>query len=121
MKKQRVRTPFFGTRLTALVATLASVVTTLAMAPRLAAQAPDFTAVSDAMLRSPDPGDWLHWRGTGDAWGYSPLDQITTDNVGQLQLAWSWAMDDTGSQEAAPLACRGDSRRSCHRRNRRRR
>ena len=56
------------------------------------------------MLRNPAPGEWLNWRGTDNAWGYSPLDQITLDNVGELQLAWSWAMDETGSQEAAPLA-----------------
>ena len=50
------------------------------------------------MLRNPAPGDWLNWRRTDNAWGYSPLDQISRQNVGQLQLAWSWAMDDTGAQ-----------------------
>ena len=69
----------------------------------VAAQANDFNPVSEDMLRNPAPGDWLNWRRTDDAWGYSPLDQITSENVGQLQLAWSWAMDDTGGQEAAPL------------------
>ena len=72
-------------------------------APGLAAQIDDFNPVTDEMLRSPAPGDWVNWRGTANAWGFSPLDEITTDNVGQLQLAWSWAMDDTGAQEAAPL------------------
>ena len=72
-------------------------------APGLAAQIDDFSPVTDEMLRSPAPGDWVNWRGTANAWGFSPLDEITTDNVGQLQLAWSWAMDDTGAQEAAPL------------------
>ncbi len=72
-------------------------------APGLAAQIDDFDPVTDEMLRSPAPGDWVNWRGTANAWGFSPLDEITTDNVGQLQLAWSWAMDDTGTQEAAPL------------------
>ena len=72
-------------------------------APGLAAQIDDFNPVTDEMLRNPAPGDWVNWRGTANAWGFSPLDEITTDNVGQLQLAWSWAMDDTGTQEAAPL------------------
>lgn len=67
------------------------------------AQVKGFVSVSEDMLRDPPPGDWLNWRRTDDAWGYSPLDQITVDNVDQLQLAWSWAMDDTGGQEAAPL------------------
>jgi len=104
VKNQRLRVSLRATPLAALVATVPALAM-LAAAPRLAAsQVPDFTPVPEEMLRNPDPGDWLHWRGAGDAWGYSPLDQITTDNVGQLQLAWSWAMDDTGSQEAAPLA-----------------
>jgi len=69
----------------------------------LAAQVDDFNPVTEEMLANPAPGEWLNWRRTDDAWGFSPLDQITTDNVGQLQLAWSWAMDETGGQEAAPL------------------
>ena len=69
-----------------------------------AAQVKEYIPVSEEMLRNPAPGEWLNWRGTDNAWGYSPLDQITLDNVGELQLVWSWAMDETGSQEAAPLA-----------------
>ncbi|MCH7531884.1 MAG: PQQ-binding-like beta-propeller repeat protein [Gemmatimonadetes bacterium] len=75
----------------------------LSVSSGVTAQVDDFNAVSEEMLRDPAPGDWLNWRRTDDAWGYSPLDQITSNNVGQLQLAWSWAMDDTGGQEAAPL------------------
>ena len=67
------------------------------------AQVDDFRSVTEDMLRNPAPGDWPNWRRTSNAWGYSPLTEITTQNVGQLQLAWSWAMDDTGGQEAAPL------------------
>jgi alcohol dehydrogenase (cytochrome c) len=76
---------------------------TLGVSADARAQVDGFTPVTEDMLRSPAPGDWPNWRRTDDAWGYSPLTQITTDNVGQLQLAWSWAMDDTGGQEAAPL------------------
>ena len=43
-----------------------------------AAQIEDFTAVTDEMLTSPPTGEWLSWRGTPAAWGYSPLDQINT-------------------------------------------
>ena len=75
----------------------------LSTSPGVSAQVDDFNAVSENMLREPAPGDWLNWRRTDDAWGYSPLDQITSSNVARLQLAWSWAMDDTGAQEAAPL------------------
>jgi alcohol dehydrogenase (cytochrome c) len=73
----------------------------------LDAQIKSFRPVTEAMLRNPAPGDWLNWRRTDNAWGYSPLDQITRQNVQQLQLAWSWSMDDTGSQQATPLVYDG--------------
>jgi alcohol dehydrogenase (cytochrome c) len=73
----------------------------------LTAQSRDFRPVTEAMLRNPAPGDWLNWRRTDNAWGYSPLDQINKQNVQQLQLAWAWSMDDTGAQEAAPLVYDG--------------
>ena len=73
----------------------------------LFAQVKDFRPVTDAMLRNPAPGDWLNWRRTDNAWGYSPLGQINRQNVSQLQLAWAWAMDDTGANEATPLVYDG--------------
>ena len=73
----------------------------------LVAQVKDFRPITEAMLRNPAPGDWLNWRRTDNAWGYSPLDQINRQNVQQLQLAWSWAMDDTGANEATPLVYDG--------------
>src|ERR1700676_2254838 len=69
----------------------------------LFAQTKDFHPVTETMLRNPAPGDWLNWRRTDNAWGYSPLDQINRQNAQQLQLAWSWAMEDTGANEATPL------------------
>ena len=73
----------------------------------LLAQVREFRPVTEAMLRNPAPGDWLNWRRTDNAWGYSPLDQINRQNVNQLQLVWSWAMDDTGANEATPLVYNG--------------
>src|SRR6476660_10516186 len=73
----------------------------------LGAQVKDFRPVTEAMLRNPAAGDWLNWRRTDNAWGYSPLEQINRQNVRQLQLAWSWSMDDTGAQEAVPLVSDG--------------
>jgi len=73
----------------------------------LAAEVKEFRPVTEAMLRNPAPGDWLNWRRTDSAWGYSPLEQINKQNVQQLQLAWSWSMDDSGAQEAAPLVYDG--------------
>jgi len=58
--------------------------------------------VTDRMLEDPDPADWLSWRRTLDGWGYSPLDQITPDNVGSLARVWSQPID-MGIQEGTPL------------------
>jgi alcohol dehydrogenase (cytochrome c) len=69
-------------------------------------QLKDFKPVTDAMLLNPDPADWLNWRRTLDGWGYSPLKQITTQNVHQLQLAWSWGLSP-GSSQPTPLVANG--------------
>ena len=63
-----------------------------------AAQPADFVPVTDAMLQDPDPGAWLMWRRTLDGWGYSPLDQIDRDNVGDLSMVWSRGLHP-GSQQ----------------------
>ena len=61
-----------------------------------------YTPVTEAMLLNPPEGEWLMWRGTYGHWGYSPLDQIDTSNVGTLRLAWAWTMEP-GRQETTPL------------------
>ncbi len=62
----------------------------------------NLTPVTDAMLRNPPPGDWLMWRRTYNAWGYSPLDQINKDNVKNLKVAWTWSMTN-GATETTPI------------------
>ena len=59
--------------------------------------------VTDEMLRNPDPADWLMARRNYQAWSYSPLTQITPENVKHLQLAWVWAMNDGGANEPTPI------------------
>jgi len=61
-----------------------------------------FRQVTAAMLEKPEPGEWINWRRTYDGTGYSPLTQITRQNVGQLTLAWSWGMPD-GQHQPTPL------------------
>ena len=78
---------------------------TTALPPDVArAQAPtdDFVPVTDAMLQDPDPADWLMWRRTLDGWGYSPLEQIDRDNVGELRMVWTRALAP-GLQQGTPL------------------
>ena len=66
------------------------------------AQVRDVSPVSDAELQAPDPSDWLSWRRTLDGWGYSPLDEIDTGNVGEMRLAWSWGIEP-GVSQTTPL------------------
>jgi glucose dehydrogenase len=49
-----------------------------------------------AQERGNPPGEWRYWG--GDAWStrYSPLDQITAENFGQLRVAWVWRGDNFG-------------------------
>ena len=68
----------------------------------------NYVPVTDAMLRDPDPGDWLMIRRNYKAWSYSPLADVNANNVKELQLAWSWAMTDgIGSNEPTPLVHNG--------------
>ena len=66
----------------------------------------DFIPVTDAMLQHPAAGDWLMWRRTLDSWGYSPLDQINRENVGELRMVWTRDLA-TGTGEITPLAYGG--------------
>ncbi len=61
-----------------------------------------FRNVSNEELANPPAADWTYWRRSPQSQGYSPLDQITTDNVGQLSLAWVWGMEP-GKSQPAPL------------------
>ena len=78
----------------------------VAAASPATAQAPPAPPVTDAMLQDPAPGDWLMWRRTLNGWGYSPLDQITRENVNDLRLVWTRALS-SGYQEGTPLVYGG--------------
>ncbi len=54
-----------------------------------------------------EPGQWLSVGRTYDEQRYSPLAQITTDNVGKLGLAWHADFDTNRGQEATPLVIDG--------------
>jgi alcohol dehydrogenase (cytochrome c) len=61
-----------------------------------------YSPVTDALLANPSPNDWLTWRRTQDALGFSPLKSIDKDNVSRLRLAWSIALPP-GPNAATPL------------------
>ena len=59
--------------------------------------------ITSEMLANPPDGDWLmHYR-TYSGWSNSPLNQITTKNVGLLQLKWAWPLEDGMRQQITPL------------------
>ncbi len=58
--------------------------------------------VTDAMLTKVPDGEWLAWRRTYDAFGFSPLKKITKANVSELRVAWSWSLPN-GPNESTPL------------------
>lgn len=74
----------------------------------LAGDVKDYVPVTDAMLRNPPPGDWLMVRRNYQAWSDSPLNQITSENVKGLRLAWSWSMaDGPGRNQPSPIVHNG--------------
>jgi alcohol dehydrogenase (cytochrome c) len=73
----------------------------------VAGEVKNFVPVTDAMLRNPDPGDWLMLRRDYHASNYSPLNQINRENVRDLRLQWVWAMNEGGTNQPAPLVHNG--------------
>ena len=62
----------------------------------------DLSTVTEAHLANPPSEDWLIWRGTYDAHGFSPLQQIDRSNVDQLGEAWRAELQQ-GPNMATPL------------------
>ena len=57
-------------------------------------------------------GEWRHYGGDLGSTKYSPLDQITADNVADLEIAWRWMTDNFGPRpdfnyQATPLMIGG--------------
>jgi alcohol dehydrogenase (cytochrome c) len=76
--------------------------TAIEASARLAERLKAITPVTDDMLRDPPAGEWLNWRNTYDAHGFSRLGQVSRDNVGRLQAAWSWELASS-QNEITPL------------------
>ena len=63
----------------------------------------DYRPVTAERLRKPEEQNWLMIRRTYDGWGFSPLAEITKDNVGRLQQVWRVPTDELKVHEAAPV------------------
>ena len=66
----------------------------------------DYTPVTEDMLRHADDADWLQMRGNYEGYGFSKLNQINKDNVGNLTLVWARGMEP-GINEATPIVYKG--------------
>ncbi|HEX8110859.1 MAG TPA: PQQ-dependent dehydrogenase, methanol/ethanol family [Kofleriaceae bacterium] len=56
--------------------------------PELAAHLQVGVSPADLIAAPSHPDDWLTYSRTLDGWRYSPLTEITADNVGKLRLRW---------------------------------
>jgi len=73
-----------------------------AMTPPARAQVQNYRPVTTAELANPSPNDWLSFSRTYDDQRFSPLNQITRQNVSQLRMAWSRGTP-AGTVESTPL------------------
>jgi alcohol dehydrogenase (cytochrome c) len=69
----------------------------------IAGTVPEYRDVTEAMLRNPDPEDWLVHRGNQQAWSYSALDQVDRSNVDGLQLQWVWSLGEDANSQQSPV------------------
>ena len=61
------------------------------------------SANDEVMALSQDPNNWVMWGRTYDGQRYSPLNQITKENVGDLQVAWTFSTGVLRGHEGGPL------------------
>ena len=61
------------------------------------------SANDELMALSQDPNNWVMWGRTYDGSRYSPLDQINKENVGNLQVAWTFSTGVLRGHEGGPL------------------
>jgi len=62
-----------------------------------------------AQKGSPANGEWRAYSGDTGSTRYAPLDQITRDNVKNLQVAWAWKFDNFGggTSQTTPIVANG--------------
>ena len=78
-----------------------------ALLPMMAAQATTTTIDDAALNNEADGSNWAAWGRTFSEQRFSPLDQINTQNVSKLGLAWSLELDDVWNVSSQPVAVDG--------------
>lgn len=83
--------------------------TTACLMPGLAlAQMGDAAVTTDRLLQAAEtPQDWMTYGGTYDEQRYARLSQITTENVGDLGIEWSYDLATSRGVEATPIVVDG--------------
>ena len=66
-----------------------------------------YSPITDERLLKPEPENWLMYRATYDGWGYSPLDQITPQNVKRLVPVWTFSTGVDEGHQAPPIVNNG--------------
>jgi len=84
-----------------------AVVLGLAMLPATAVAQGGYSPVTDQRLVKPEPENWLQIRGNYQGWGYSPLGQITANNVKKLTPVWAFSTGVGSGHEAPPIVNNG--------------
>lgn len=67
----------------------------------------EYSPVTEERLQNPEPENWLMYKRTYDLQGYSPLDQITTENIGDLVPVWTFSTGVTDGHQAPPIVNNG--------------
>ena len=65
-----------------------------------------FAQTSEELL-NPAPGEWPTFGRTLDMWRYSPLDEITKENVQDLRMAWSLGLESAIDAQFSPVVYDG--------------
>src|SRR5206468_1607110 len=81
----------------------------LAIVVALSSVAPVGAQVSVARLQNAaaDPGNWLTYSGSYQSQRFSPLAQVTTDNVARLRPSWIYQPPGAGALETTPVVVDG--------------
>ncbi|PYR51090.1 MAG: pyrroloquinoline quinone-dependent dehydrogenase [Acidobacteria bacterium] len=56
-----------------------------------------------AQAQREPPGEWRTYAGSSRGLKYSPLDQITQDNVKDLEMTWKWSSVEVALQKSSPI------------------
>ena len=80
----------------------------VAIAGSFAAASTPAQVTPERLLNAADePANWLNYSATYDNQRYSALDEITRENVGELELQWIWQARSLEKFEATPLVVDG--------------